>query len=57
MVVNINGVGSFDVNEECLPRLLEFLTRNKSIRLSEDTSVKERIGGSFTGRELLSEGM
>ena len=55
MIVNIQGVGQFDVNEECLPKLLEFLTRNKSVRLSEDVTVKERIGGNFTGRELLSE--
>lgn len=56
MKVVITGVGVFDVNEECLPNLLNFLSQNQSVKIAEDVSVRERVDGGFTGRELLSEG-
>lgn len=54
MKVNIEGVGIFDINEECLPSLLNFLSQNQSVKITEDVSVRERVDGNYTGRELLN---
>ncbi len=51
MKVNISGIGVFDVSEECLPRLLSFLSDNKSVRVVEEASIRERVAGEYTGRE------
>ena len=54
MKVKIDGIGSFDVNESCLPMLMEFLTKNSAVKLNEDATVREKIDGKFSGRELLN---
>ena len=54
MKVKVDGVGSFDVTETCLPQLMEFLTKNSAIRIKENSNVLERNDTGFTGRELLN---
>lgn len=50
MKVKIDGVGVFDVTEECLPKLLEILNRNLATKIRENDDSCT----SFGGRELLN---
>lgn len=54
MRITIENVGVFDINEERLPQLLDFLARGSAIKIEESNSIKERIAGKFSGRELLN---
>ena len=55
MKVKVDGIGSFEVSEACLPQLLDFLAKNSAVKIRENASVFERTDAGFTGRELLSE--
>jgi hypothetical protein len=56
MKVKVEGMGQFDISEEFIPQLLSWLGTHSAVRIKESNSVLERDnGGSFTGRELLSE--
>ena len=53
MKITVEGHGVFDINEQSLPALLSFLASAKSVRIAEDTTIRERNDGGYTGRELL----
>jgi len=53
MKVTIEGHGTFDINEQKLPQLLQLLSGG-GVRLAEDSTVRERTDNGFTGRELLN---
>jgi hypothetical protein len=56
MRVQVEGYGTFDINEEKLPALLAFLSEAQGVRVQESNTVRERNDNGFTGRQLLSEG-
>lgn len=55
MRINIENYGTFNISEEALPRLLEFLSNHSAIRIKENTNILERTDQGFTGRELLND--
>lgn len=54
MKVNVEGYGVYDINEESLPALLQFLSNASGVRVQESNTVRERTDDGFTGRELLN---
>ena len=53
MKITVEGHGVFDINEEQLPQLLQFLSNAQGVRVQESNTVLERTDDGFTGRQLL----
>ena len=54
MRVQVEGYGTFEINEEKIPQLLQFLTEAQGVKVQESNAVRERTDNGFTGRELLN---
>ena len=54
MRITVEGHGIFEINEEQLPQLLQFLTRAQGVKVQESNIVHERNDDGFTGRQLLT---
>jgi hypothetical protein len=54
--IQVEGFGTFEVTEEKIGELLNWLSTNKAVSIRSDNQiVKEVIDNRFTGRELISE--
>ncbi len=53
MRVQVEGHGTFEINEQSLPQLLAFLSQNAGVKVQESNTVQERNDDGFTGRQLL----
>lgn len=51
MRVTVEGHGTFEINEEKLPQLMQLLSAGS--RVSESNTIHERNDDGFTGRQLL----
>ena len=54
--VNIDGYGTFEIENDKIPELIGWLSRNQAVSIKpKNQVVKEVIYNSFTGKELLEE--
>jgi hypothetical protein len=51
--VTVEGRGMFEISNEKIAELLNWLASNQGIAIRENNTVKEVSGNEFTGRELL----
>lgn len=54
MKVKVDGMGIFEISEEFMPELMNWLSAHSGVKVKENNSILERGEGGFTGRELLN---
>ena len=54
-VVTIEGVGVFDVRQDKVGELMQWLNNNQAAKVESVDPTKEKVDGEFTGRTLINE--
>jgi len=52
--VTVEGRGTYEINNEKLTELLDWLSSNQAVAIRENNTVREVKDNEFTGRELLN---
>ena len=52
--VNVEGRGVFEINNEKIVDLLNWLSKNQAVAIQENNIVQEVQNNTFTGRTLLN---
>ena len=52
--VTVEGSGTYEINNEKLTELLNWLSTNQAVAIRENNTVREVKDNKFTGRELLN---